>query len=78
MQTNEYHKKIEEYYNGTENAYKDSWDLDNSLAIHYGYWDATVNSFPESLQRMNEVMMNAAGTLSSEEIPAAFIIATNE
>ena len=48
MQANEYHKKIEEYYNNTENAYKDSWDLNNSLAIHYGYWDATVNSFPQS------------------------------
>ena len=68
MQTNEYHKKIEEYYNGTENAYKDSWDLDNSLAIHYGYWDATVNSFPESLQRMNEVMMNAAGISSDDKV----------
>ncbi len=68
MQANEYHKKIEEYYNNTENAYKDSWDLDNSLAIHYGYWDATVNSFPESLQRMNEVMMNAAGISSNDKV----------
>ena len=68
MQANEYHKKIEEYYNSTENAYKDSWDLDNSLAIHYGYWDATVNSFPESLQRMNEVMMNAAGISSNDKV----------
>jgi len=68
MQANEYHKKIEEYYNSTENAYKDSWDLDNSLAIHYGYWDATVNSFPESLQRMNEVMMNAAGISSDDKV----------
>ena len=60
MQANEYHKRIEDYYNSTENAYKDSWDLDKSLAIHFGYWDARVHSFPQSLLRMNEVMMEAA------------------
>lgn len=60
MQTEEYHKKIVEYYRSTENAYKDSWDLDKSLAIHFGYWDEKVKSFPESLLRMNEVMMETA------------------
>jgi hypothetical protein len=39
MQTKEYHDRIIEYYQATENAYKDSWNLDNSLSIHYGYWD---------------------------------------
>ncbi len=57
MQLTDYHKKIIEYYKDTENAYKDSWDLNNSLAIHYGYWDEKVKSFPQSLLRMNEVMM---------------------
>lgn len=57
MQVTDYHKKIIEYYKDTENAYKDSWDLNNSLAIHYGYWDEKVKSFPQSLLRMNEVMM---------------------
>ena len=61
MQPTEYHEKIIQYYKDTENAYKDSWDLNNSLAIHYGYWDKAVRSFPESLIRMNEVMMMAAG-----------------
>jgi tocopherol O-methyltransferase len=61
MQPTEYHEKIIQYYKDTENAYKDSWDLNNSLAIHYGYWDKAVRSFPESLIRMNEVMMIAAG-----------------
>lgn len=60
MQPTEYHEKIIQYYKDTENAYKDSWDLNNSLAIHYGYWDKAVQSFPESLIRMNEVMMIAA------------------
>lgn len=56
----EYHKRIVDYYHSTENAYKDSWDLNNSLAIHYGYWDQKVSSFPQSLIRMNEVMAETA------------------
>lgn len=68
MQQLEYHKKIVEYYNSTEHAYKDSWDLDNSLAIHYGYWDKKVRSFPQSLLRMNEVMAEAASVLPGESI----------
>lgn len=67
MQPTDYHEKIIQYYKDTENAYKDSWDLNNSLAIHYGYWDAKVKSFPESLLRMNEVMMEA-GTIKSTDI----------
>lgn len=55
-----YQQKIIDYYRATENAYKDSWDLENSLSIHYGYWDDKVNSFPQSLARMNEVMAEAA------------------
>ncbi len=68
MQSTDYHKKIIEYYKDTENAYKDSWDLNNSLAIHYGYWDEKVKSFPESLLRMNEVMIEAAAIKSSDKV----------
>ena len=68
MEPNEYHKKIIAYYKDTENAYKDSWDLNNSLAIHYGYWDQKVKSFPQSLLRMNEVMMEAAGIKSTDNV----------
>ena len=63
-----YHQKIIDYYRDTENAYKDSWDLNNSLAIHYGYWDEKVKSFPQSLMRMNEVMMEAATIKSTDRI----------
>jgi tocopherol O-methyltransferase len=57
MQPTEYHNKIIQYYKETENAYKDSWDLKNSLSIHYGYWDVFVKTFAQSLIRMNEIMM---------------------
>jgi tocopherol O-methyltransferase len=68
MQQADYHEKIIQYYKDTENAYKDSWDLNNSLAIHYGYWDEKVKTFPQSLLRMNEVMMEAAAIRSTDKI----------
>ncbi len=63
-----YHQAIIDYYRDTENAYKDSWDLNNSLAIHYGYWDEKVRSFPQSLLRMNEVMMEAAAIKQTDKV----------
>lgn len=68
MQLTDYHNKIIEYYRDTENAYKDSWDLKNSLSIHYGYWDDQVKSFPQSLLRMNEVMMEVAAIQSTDRV----------
>ncbi len=68
MHPTDYHEKIIQYYKDTENAYKDSWDLDNSLAIHFGYWDEKVRSFPQSLLRMNEVMMEVAGIRSADKV----------
>ena len=68
MPTTEYHKQIVQYYRDTENAYKDSWDLNNSLAIHYGYWDKKVSSFSQSLLRMNEVMMEEANITPGDNI----------
>jgi len=63
-----YHKNIIDYYAATENAYKDSWDLNNSLAIHYGYWDEKVKTFPQSLLQMNEVMMETAEIKASDKV----------
>ena len=68
MLQTEYHKKIVDYYQASENAYKDAWDLDNSFAIHYGYWDKKVRSFPQSLIRMNEVMAEAAQVKQSDTV----------
>lgn len=68
QELNPYHQKIIDYYRDTENAYKDSWDLNKSLAIHYGYWDEKVRSFPQSLLRMNEVMMEAAAIKPTDSV----------
>jgi tocopherol O-methyltransferase len=68
MQPTEYHQRIIDYYRDTENAYKDSWDLNNSLAIHYGYRDEKAKSFPASLLRMNEVMIEAAAIQPTDKV----------
>ena len=68
MQLTNYHKNIVDYYVASENAYKDSWDLNNSLAIHYGYWDDKVNSFPQSLLRMNEVMIETGKIRTNDKV----------
>jgi len=49
MSLTNYQQTIVDYYRDTENAYKDSWDLDNSLAIHYGYWDEKSEIVPAIL-----------------------------
>jgi len=68
MRLTAYHKNIVDYYAATENAYKDSWDLNNSHAIHYGYWDEKVKSFPQSLSRMNKVMADLARVEATDVI----------
>ncbi len=68
MPLSEYQQRIVQYYRETEHAYRDSWDLDKSLSIHYGYWDETVKDFPGSLLRMNEVMAEAAGIRSADQV----------
>ncbi len=68
MSTSEYHQRIVQYYKDTEHAYKDSWDLGKSLAIHYGYRDHKARNFRTSLQRMNEVMAETAKITSSDQV----------
>jgi tocopherol O-methyltransferase len=68
MKQQDYHKRIIDYYHSTEHAYRDSWDLDNSLSIHYGYWDHKVRSFRQSLLRMNEIMIEAAGIKATDKV----------
>jgi tocopherol O-methyltransferase len=64
----DYHQRIVQYYKESEDAYKDSWDLNNSLAIHYGYWDEKVKTFSQSLTRMSEIMMEAAGIQQGDKV----------
>ncbi|MCX8019138.1 MAG: methyltransferase domain-containing protein [Chitinophagaceae bacterium] len=65
---NDYHQQIIRYYEETENSYKDAWDLNHSLAIHYGYSDKKARNFRSSLQRMNEIMAELAHIKSSDYV----------
>ena len=42
--------------------------LNNSLAIHYGYWDEKVKIISASLLRMNEVMTEARRITATDKV----------
>ncbi|MBD3391063.1 MAG: methyltransferase domain-containing protein [Chitinivibrionales bacterium] len=53
-------KDIIDYYDKTEISYRLWWDLNRSLAIHFGYTDEKAKTFRESLIRFNEVLAQQA------------------
>lgn len=63
---NEYFQQIINYYRESENAYKDTWNLNESLSIHYGYKDDKAKNFHESLLRMNQVLAEKAQIKNSD------------
>ncbi len=56
----DYYKEIDYYYEFSEVAYREGWDLTYSRSLHNGYYDAKVNSFRQSLTRLIEVCAEAA------------------
>jgi len=72
VQTNKkistYHQNIIDYYRDGEVTYRDVWDLDRSMAIHFGYWDEQVKSFSQSLTRFNAVLAELAGIQSHHRV----------
>jgi tocopherol O-methyltransferase len=59
-------KEIIEYYETTEASYVDGWDLNNSLAMHYGYEDDTTKNFGETLRRMNAILAQKANIKNTD------------
>lgn len=49
-------QEISDYYDQTEIHYKRAWDLGESLAMHYGYWEEDTKNFRESLRGMNTAL----------------------
>lgn len=47
---------IARYYHETRWQYYGLWSKQNSLALHYGYWDAQVRSHAQALLRLNAVV----------------------
>lgn len=61
-------QKIIDYYNSCEEDYRRVWDLDNSLAMHAGYWDETVSNLPQALARENAILAKRAGIQGGEHV----------
>ena len=49
-------KDIATYYNVSEDHYMYFWDLNQSHALHYGYWDTSTKTFREALANINKVL----------------------
>jgi tocopherol O-methyltransferase len=54
-------KDIARYYDVSEDHYIFFWDLNNSKALHYGYWDASTKNFRQALANINRIMSDKAG-----------------
>lgn len=63
-----YNQAVISYYDKAEVSYRDIWDLDRSMAMHYGYWDQTIKNFPHSLLKMNQVLAEKLQPVSKERI----------
>jgi len=56
---------IIEYYDRCEVHYKMHWNLNQSLSLHYGYWDETTDSFHEALLNTNKKLI-AYGNINAQ------------
>lgn len=60
--------EIIDYYDSTEIDYKLVWNLRESGAMHYGYWDDGVKSLAQALERENELLSQIANIKSSDAV----------
>ena len=55
-----YHEKIESYYDESLRDYEIVWQLKDSMALHYGFWDRATKTHRQALWNMNfQVAKNA-------------------
>lgn len=54
-------KDIASYYDVSEDHYMYFWDLNQSHALHYGYWDSSTKTFREALANTNKILSEQAG-----------------
>lgn len=59
---------VARYYHETRWQYYGLWSKQDSLALHYGYWDAGVKTHPQALRRLNAVLADRAGIVSRESV----------
>ena len=61
-------EEIVNYYDSCEQDYRLFWNLDESMAMHAGYWDETTKTLEEALRRENEVLAKEAKILPSDRV----------
>ena len=61
-------QKIAEYYNTTQNHYKNWWKLNEFDVHHYGVWDKETRNFTQFLINNNRVSMRIANVSSSDKV----------
>lgn len=60
--------RIINYYDSCEIDYRWLWDLTNSRAMHYGYWDADVSNLGQALLRQNDFMASRVGLSDQDQV----------
>ena len=61
-------KDIARYYDLSESQYRFFWDLDKSLSLHYGYWDASTKNFHEALLNINKILAAKAAISKNDKV----------
>lgn len=61
-------EKVIHYYNATAGDYKRFWTGEEDLALHFGFYDASVSSHSASLLKMNEVLASYANITVQEQV----------
>lgn len=61
-------KEIIHYYDSCETNYRRWWDLDRSLAMHAGFWDASTKNLRDALAKENETLADIAGIKSGDYV----------
>lgn len=60
--------QIVRYYDECEDHYRKFWDLDQSLAMHAGYWDETTKTLRQALEKENQIMAEIAKIKTTDRI----------
>ena len=61
-------RDVADYYDQTLNHYQKWWHLDDSLAVHYGFWKEGTKSFSEALQNTNSFLAEFAGIKIGDKV----------
>lgn len=62
------YEEIVKYYDTCEDDYRKLWNLNESLALHAGFWDETVHNLSGALMRENEVLANMCNITQNDRV----------